>query len=72
MSRETTFMEWLEHEFPDLYGVPPLEVRMLGPGGEILRRPLTRTTWDHIWHQVHRVKPGNVITVLISRGGGES
>lgn len=69
---ETSFMAWLLHEFPDLYGVQPLEVRMLGPAGEILRRPLTRTTWDHIWHQVHRrVKPGNAVTVVISCGGGE-
>lgn len=68
---DVSFMTWLQHEFPDLYGVPPLEVRMVGPSGEMMRRPLTRTTWDHVWHLIHQhAKPGDVIRVSIS--GGES
>jgi hypothetical protein len=36
----------------------------------ILSRHLTRTSWDHVWHEIHHhAKPGNRITIVISQDG---
>ena len=70
---ELTFMDWMEHEFPDLFRVQELRLDMYDKDGCIMHRRLTRTTWDHAWHQVHRyMKPGNVITIAISHEEGSS
>ena len=67
---ETTFVEWLEHELPDLWRVLDLRIDLQDESGVILSRRLTRTTWDRVWHEVHRcVKPGNVVTITISQDG---
>ncbi len=68
---EATYLEWFQHEFPDLFKVADLRLDMYDQNGAIMCRRLTRTTWDHAWHQLHRyMKPGNVITISISQDGG--
>lgn len=68
---ETTFIEWMEHELPDLWRVPDLWIEMYDKFNvTILSRHLTRTSWDHVWHEIHHhAKPGNRITIVISQDG---
>ena len=69
---ESTFLEWMEHEFPDLFAVPDLHLDMWDTDSLIMRRRLSRTTWDSVWHEIHRrMKPGNVVTIAVSQGGGK-